>query len=121
MILSIDATLALVLTCATLASLFTATQNLDFTINEMAANQLAGDLALALQEEKYATLELQRGNLEAMRHLLENIEQYKHSSNCIEVVTTGNKYGNCDGEKVTRSFLVYNNGVIEAQVAIYFS
>lgn len=119
MILSIDATLALVLTCATLASLFTATQNLDFTINEITAHQLAGDLALALQEEKYATLALQNGDQEPIRQLLENIEQYNDSSNCIEV-TSINKYGNCNGEKITKSFLIYNNGVIEAQVAVYF-
>ncbi len=118
MILSLDASLALLLTAVTATAFLQVSQNFDFSVKEIAAQKFTDSLALSLQEEKTLLMQLADETPLPITGQVEEIQR----SYCIVVKAGEANAGNCTGrEKVTRQFFIYSDGdFVEASVETYF-
>ncbi len=116
MILTTDAIISLVLCLAILSTFNIVKNDFDFSSKEIIALKHLDEISIALQAQRSALIELKNGNAGEMRELFVNLQE-----NCFEVETSEQKYGECEGNKITRNFYIFDTEPIEVQVSIYFN
>ncbi len=117
MILSLDSTITLISVVSMSVLFLNTVSNFDFSMREIAAQRLADDTALTLQENPETLELLQDGDATAMEELLNGFDE----AYCIEAYAGGNKAGQCAGQHVSRKLIFYSDeNIMEAIVSIYF-
>ncbi len=129
-ILSLDASLCILLIVASANLLFASIHNFDLSTSDLQARIIADDIALALQKEKTSLDNLRSGNVEPIQ------EKIKKLSQCIEVQISNSEFANkpervnpivrnkqkpCSGDRVSQTVLVASsNEIYAATIWVYF-
>ncbi len=129
-ILSLDASLCILLIVASANLLFINVHNFDLSTGDLQARIIADDIGLAFQKEKTSLDNLRNGNVEPIQEKLEKLSQ------CIEIQISNTKFTKdqalenpivrnkqkpCSGDRVSQTVLVASdNEIYAATVWVYF-